>query len=335
MRIAFWRIDFDAAGPGAALGAILGQRPNTVAMAQVIAGLAPDILILSGVDYDPQGHTATAFNDLISEQGHDLPHMFAPTPNAGMPSGVDLNGDGWAHGEDDAHGYGAYPGARALLLLSKHPWATDRLRDFSQMLWRDLPDARLFSGATSSQLDVQRLSSVAHVALPAVLPNGAELWLLAYHAGPPRFGDHPDRNLNRNHDESAFWSRWLSGELADAPPDAPFILVGGSNLDPFDGDGVSEAMRRLLAHPRLQDPRPTSPGGAEAADLGHLGPPAQDTVAWDGPQGNLRVSYVLPSSDVTVRASGVLWPPANTPLADLLAVTKTLHKPVWVDLSLN
>ena len=335
MRVAFWRIDFAAAGPGAALGAILGRRPNTVAMAQVIAGLVPDILVLSGVDYDAQGHTAAAFNSLIAEQGHHLPHMFAPTPNAGMPSGVDLNGDGWAHGEDDAHGYGGYPGARALLLLSKHPWATERLRDFSQTLWRDVPDARLFSGATSSQLAVHRLSSVAHIALPVLLPTGAELWLLAYHAGPPRFGDHPDRNLNRNHDESAFWSLWLSGKLADVPPDAPFILVGGSNLDPFDGDGMSDAMRHLLAHPRLQDPRPSGPGGILAADPDHLGPPEHDTVDWDGPQGNLRVSYVLPSSDVTVHASGVLWPLPDTPLADLLKATNTAHKPVWVDLSLN
>ena len=180
-------------------------------MAQVIAGLAPDILVLSGVDYDPRGHTSAALNALIAAQGYDLPHTFAPTPNAGMPSGVDLNGDGMAHGADDAHGYGAYAGARALLLLSRYPLATDRLRDFTQMLWRDLPGAMLFTGATPEQLAVHRLSSIAHVALPVLLPNGADLWLLAYHAGPPLFGNHPDRNRNRNHDESAFWSHWLSG----------------------------------------------------------------------------------------------------------------------------
>jgi len=335
VRIAFWRVDFAAAGPGAALAAILARRPHTVAMAQVIAGLAPDILVLSGVDYDPRGHTSAALNALIAAQGYDLPHTFAPTPNAGMPSGVDLNGDGMAHGADDAHGYGAYAGARALLLLSRYPLATDRLRDFTQMLWRDLPGAMLFTGATPEQLAVHRLSSIAHVALPVLLPNGADLWLLAYHAGPPLFGNHPDRNRNRNHDESAFWSHWLSGELADKPPLGPFVLAGGSNLDPFDGDGLSEAMRRLLAHPRLQDPRPTSPGGAATANADHIGPAEQDTAAWDEKQGNLRVSYVLPSSDMTVLGSGVLWPLPGTPLDDLLTATGSAHKPVWLDLSLN
>lgn len=331
----FWRVDFAVAGPGAALGAILARRPNTIAMARTIAGLAPDILVLSGVDHDPQNRTAEAFNGLIADQGLDLPHVFAPLPNAGIPSGVDLNGDGKTHGEDDAHGYGPYPGARALLLLSRYPWDTARLRDFSRMLWRDMPGARLFTGATPAQLGVQRLSSNAHIAVPVLLPDEAEIWVLAYHAGPPLFGFHPDRNLNRNHDETAFWSLWLSGALTDQPPQGPIVLAGGSNLDPFDGDGVSQAMRDLLAHPRLQDPRPTSAGGAAAADADHTGPAAQDTAAWDEKQGNLRVSYVLPSADLTVRDTGVLWPLPGTPVADLLASTGTAHKPVWLDLSLN
>lgn len=333
--MAFWRVDFAARGPGSALADILAEKPNTVAMAQVIVTLAPDILVLSGVDYDLHGTKLSAFRDQISRQGHDFRHIFAPAPNAGMATGADMNGDGQTGGADDAHGYGKFSGARALAILSRFPLAQDRMRDFSGFLWRDLPGALLYSGATDEQLTQHRLSSVAHIDMPITLGNGAELHLLAYHAGPPLFGNHPDRNRHRNHDETAFWGQLLEGALPFAAPQAPFVLVGGSNLDPFDGDGIGTAMRDLLAHQALQDPRPTSQGGKAAANPTHRGPPEQDTVAWDSAQGNLRVSYVLPSSDLHIANAGVLWPLPDDPFSAVLNATGTAHKPVWVDIALN
>lgn len=334
-RIVFWRIDFGAAGPGVALAQILAERPNTTAMAQVIAGLAPDIVVLSGVDYDMQDTTLTAFRNQIAAQGRSFPHLFAPVPNAGIPSGYDLNGDGIRNGPDDAHGYGPYAGARSLAVLSQHPIAKRQRRDFSSFLWRDLPNAKLYTDATPQALARHRLSSVAHLELPVRLPGGAELRLLIYHAGPPAFGNHPDRNRNRNHDETAFWLRLLNDELPLRPPRPPFVLVGDSNLDPFDGDGLNTAMRALLAHPTLQDPQPASRGAALQSDLDHVGPAALDTVTWDHPPGNLRVSYVLPSADLRVVDAGVLWPPPDDSLAAVLDQTGTRHKPVWVDVDLN
>lgn len=323
------------AGPGAALAHILAERPNTIAMAQVIARLAPDILVLSGIDYDRQAATLTAFRNQIAAEGHGFPHLFAPVPNAGMPSGHDLNDDGIRHGPDDAHGYGRYAGARALAVLSRLPIDRQHKRDFSGFLWRDLAGAKLYTGAPPQALALHRLSSTAHLELPIRLPDAATLQLLIYHAGPPAFGNHPDRNKNRNHDETAFWLRLLNDDLSLHPPRPPFVLVGGSNLDPFDGDGLNAAMRALLAHPALQDPRPASPGAAARPDPDHAGPAALDTVTWDAPVGSLRVSYVLPSADLQVVDAGVLWPRSDSGLATLLAQTGTRHKPVWVDLQLN
>lgn len=335
LRIVFWRVDFAARGPGDALAQINAKRPHTTAMAQVIARLKPDILVLSGVDYDMGNATLGAMRALIGAQGHELRHIFAPVPNAGVPSGIDLNVDSITHGPDDAFGYGEFAGARALAVLSRYPFDIDALKDFTRFPWRDLPNARLYTGATDRALAQHRLPSTAQIELPVVISDQTVLRLLIYHAGPPVFGFHPDRNRNRNHDETAFWLQLLAGRLPYPPPKRPFVLIGGSNLDPFDGDGIHTAMRDLLDHPALQDPQPSSLGGAAQRDPAHLGPPQLDTVDWDEPQGNLRVSYVLPSADLNVTDAGVLWPLATDDLAQLLAQTQTRHKPVWVDLSFN
>jgi hypothetical protein len=335
LRIAFWRVDFGARGPGDALAQISAERPHTTAMAQVIARLKPDILVLSGVDYDMGNATLGSMRALIGAQGHELRHIFAPVPNAGVPSGMDLNGDGIIHGPDDAYGYGEFAGARALAVLSRYPFDLDTLRDFTRFPWRDLPNAKLYTGATAKALAQHRLPSKAQVELPVAISDQTVLRLLIYHAGPPVFGFHPDRNQNRNHDETALWVQLLDGQLPYPPPKRPFVLIGGSNLDPFDGDGIHTAMRDLLDHTALQDPQPSSLGGAAQRDPAHLGPPQLDTVNWDEPQGNLRVSYVLPSVDVVVTGAGVWWPLPSDDDAQLLSQTQTRHKPVWVDLSFN
>ena len=80
--------------------------------------------------------------------------------------------------------------------------------------------------------------------------------LLCWYATPPVFDGPEDRNGRRNHDEAAFWLRLLAGELTWPPPEGPFVLLGQSNLDPVDGEGLRGAMDALLDHPALQDPAP-------------------------------------------------------------------------------
>ena len=87
---------------------------------------------------------------------------------------------------------------------------------------------------------------------------------------------------------------------------------------------------------------PASRGAAIAAQVQggvnaqHKGNPALDTADWDDETGagNMRVDYALPSVELEIAASGVFWPEAGTPDADLLSVDGTLasrHHLVWID----
>ena len=118
------------------------------------------------------------------------------------------------------------------------------------------------------------------------------------------------------------------------------VVIGNANLDPLDGDGRREAIAELLAHARLQDPRPSSPRGAEmAAEQGgtnaqHKGDPAFDTADWrdEGGPGNLRVSYVLPDRQLAVRDAGVAWHLGT----EASGTDRPLrHGLVWVDVDLG
>ena len=91
--------------------------------------------------------------------------------------------------------------------------------------------------------------------------------------------------------------------------------------------------RAVLSDPRLQDPRPASAGAAEAADQGHAGENALDTVDWERP-GRLRVDYVLPSRDWRVIDAGVYWP-ALDQAGHAEASKASRHRLVWVDLALD
>lgn len=346
MRLAFWRVDLGGRGPGLALRDILGRDPAPVAKARLIAHVAPDVLVLSGVDHDHADVTLNAFRDLIAAQGHVMAHTFAFASNAGLRTGLDMTGDGRTAGPDDTQGYGDFSGQKGLAILSRHPILRDHSRDFSDFLWRDLPASLSPYRPEGSMPDparhaLQRLSSTGHWDVALKMPDHRLLHLLVYQAGPPVFGGRNDRNLHRNHDETAFWSHFLDGALPMPPPDAPFVLMGGSNLDPFDGDGMHDAMRNLLAHPAIQDPQPASKGAAHAArsdaDDRHIGPHAHDTVHWPqvpGP-GNLRVSYILPARGVSVTNSGVFWPLPDMSEAALLGDPDnppTRHRLVWMDI---
>ena len=346
LRLMFWRIDFQAQGPGLALRDIMAGTPRPLLAAQIVAHLRPDVLVLSGLDHDYGLVALSALRDLIAQQGHRFDHIHAFDSNAGLRTGLDLNADGRTDTPDDAQGYGAFSGQKALAVLARMPIDRPGSRDFSGFLWADLPDGQSPHAdgrpmASSQVHAVQRLSSTGHWDI-VVNTAAGPLHLLVWQSGPPAFGGAGQRNLARNHDETAFWSAFLDGHLPMPPPDAPFVLMGGSNLDPVDGDGQGAAMRALLAHPLVQDPAPSSSGAVISAQIdtrsaAHIGPHALDTVQWPqerGP-GNLRVSYILPSHGLQVRQAGVFWPAPDDSFAALLgteATTPSRHRPVWVDL---
>ncbi|WP_328799709.1 endonuclease/exonuclease/phosphatase family protein [Sedimentimonas flavescens] len=315
-----------------------GKDAQIAAAIAVIAETAPDILLLTGFDWDFDGAALRAFADRLAGAGVAYPHRFAARPNSGMASGLDLDGDGKTGGAGDAQGFGRFSGEGGLALLSRYPIETEAAQDFSGFLWRDLP-GNLIEGAGLSPeaMAVQRLSSTAHWDL-SLRVGGQSLHLLAWAATPPVFDGPEDRNGRRNHDEAAFWLRYLDGDLPMTPPGGPFVLLGDANLDPVDGEGRPEALRALLAHPRLQDPRPASVGAAMAPQTGrnaqHGGEAALDTADWDDARvGNMRVDYVLPSRDLAVRGAGTFWPAPEAPMART-AATASRHALVWVDISL-
>ena len=326
IRIATWSPDLTRKGPGLLLKDITsGTDPQVAAAVQVIAAARPDLVVLTGFDWDYDGLALSAFARLLDEAGAIFPHRHASRPNSGMASGLDLDGDGRRGTADDAQGFGLFAGQGGMAILSRLPLG--EVTDHSAALWRDLA-GNLMPPAAPEVAGVQRLSSVAHWQVPVRTPAG-ELTLMAWSATPPVFDGPEDRNGRRNHDEAAFW-------LDRLPPDR-FVLIGDANLDPVDGDGRPDALRALIA--RTQDPEPRSPGAAAAPQAGanatHQGDPALDTADWpdaDGP-GNLRVDMVLPSTDLTVTGSGVLWPAPDDPLANTVAAASR-HRLVWIDLEI-
>lgn len=329
LRIATYNVELARRGPGLLLRDILrGDDVQIAAVVAVIARADPDVILLTGMDWDYDGVALAAFAGALAAAGATYSHRFAAQPNTGVPTGFDLDRNGYLGDARDAQGYGRFAGEGGMALLSRVPIDLQAVRNYSGFLWRDLPGA-LTAGESSDTLAVQRLSTTAHWDVPIVLPTGV-LHLLAWYATPPVFDGPDDRNGRRNHDEAAFWTRYLDGDLPMRPPDAPFVILGDANLDPADGEGLRGGITALLADPRLQDPEPRGQSGR--LDPAQQGDAALDTALFDG-IGGLRVDLVLPSAGLKVTDAGVLWPPETDPMA-ATAAAASRHRLVWVDVAL-
>jgi hypothetical protein len=318
LRIATYNVELQRDGLGLLLRDLArGKDPQIVAVLDVIATADADVLAIQNFDYDL---TAEALS--ILAKAADYPHYFALRPNAGMPTGLDMDGDGKLGGPADAQGYGRFSGHGGMAILSRYPILTDSVQDLSDLLWKDVPDALLPVTAdgpfpSADALAVQRLSTTGHWIVPIDVPKG-QFDLMTFHASPPVFDGPEDRNGRRNHDEIRLWQQVLDGDIGTAPANR-FVIAGDANLDPDDSDGIRSAIDNLLADMRLRDVRPTGAAGT-------------DTVDWADPvPGNLRVDYVLPSIHWAVLDSGVMWPAADDPEARTVA-TASRHRLVWVDL---
>ncbi|SFU15108.1 endonuclease/exonuclease/phosphatase family protein [Sedimentitalea nanhaiensis] len=338
LRIASFNTELSRDGPGLLLRDLTRDKEAQIAaVVAVIARISPDILALQSVDWDYDGAALAALAARLTQAGADYPYRMALRPNSGMATDLDMDGDGRRGGPGDAQGFGAFSGQGGLAILSRYPILGDRVRDFSDLLWRDLSGALLPEREDGSPFPspeaqaIQRLSTTGHWIVPVALPDGSTVQVLTFHATPPVFDGDEDQNGRRNHDEILLWRAVLDG--AFGPPPQRFVLAGQANLDPQDSEGRLDAIRGLLADPRLQDPRPASEGAAAAPDQGHASPNALDTVDWQN-VGRLRVDYVLPSADWRVIDSGVFWPATDSDgHSDAIAASR--HRLVWVDLDLD
>lgn len=334
LRIATYHTELHRDGPGLLLRDVLsGEDAQVEAVIAVLRAAQADVIVLGGIDYDLDGVALGVLADRLKH----YPHRFSAPPNRGMPSGADLDGDGRFGGPEDSIGFAQFRGQKGLAVLSKLPIEASKVRDFSRLAWRDLPG----SLAPADVPDDLPLSTTGHWDVPIHVPGGGLLHLMIWHATPPIFDGPEDANGRRNHDETAIWHRYIDGVLGMAGPQH-FVLAGMANLDPVDGNGRDGALLALLADPRVIDPEPASLGAIEAARVDggvnqrHRGDPSLDTADWDDTPnrpGNLRVDYVLPSSNMTVLDAGVFWP-ASDGLMRREVELASRHRLVWVDVQM-
>ncbi|MGF1634339.1 MAG: endonuclease/exonuclease/phosphatase family protein [Phycisphaerae bacterium] len=327
-----------------------GQGRNN---AEVIQRLRPDVLLLNEFNYNPANPTRAV--DLfrqnflqVSQNGQaaiTYPYAYVAPVNTGVQSGFDLNNNGNIGDPEDAFGFGNHPGQFGMVVLSKYP--ITGARTFQEFLWKDMPGARLPDDPSTpapadwysaAELDVFRLSSKSHWDL-TVDVNGNDVHVLASHPTPPVFdavqlpgfptdpfaGNLVDYNGKRNADEIRLWDDYITpgdaaylyddaGNTGGLAEGASFVIMGDLNADPVKGDGIQAAIQSLLSNPRVNDTVPVGAGGDDPTD----------TATFD-----LRVDYVLPSSDLGVTGSGVFWPTAGQP--GFSAINSTDHRMVYVD----
>lgn len=340
-------------------------------IAAVLQQVRPDIVLLNEFDYDAGHRAANLFQrdylELAQAGGGEplrYPHRYLAPVNTGVPSGLDLDGNGETGGigrdrGNDAWGYGLHPGQYGMLVLSRFPIDAAAVRTFQLLKWHEMPGAqRPMDPATGRPFhpdavwEQLRLSSKSHWDVPIHTPSGT-VHLLASHPTPPTFDGPEDRNGKRNADEIRLWREYISPGLSQEgmPPwlcddagrcgglaaDARFVIAGDLNNDPVDGDGHHDAILELLEHPRvLRMATPRSAGGeAKARDYAQAGitrrgSPAHVTGDFGTRVGALRLDYVLPSTGFTLAGSGVFWPAPGD--AESAIADGSDHHLVWVDL---
>ncbi|MEC7724183.1 MAG: endonuclease/exonuclease/phosphatase family protein [Planctomycetota bacterium] len=363
VRFASYNLALNRGAAGGLLAELRGGgSASAKKLAEVIQRANVDVVLLNELDWDEAGEAAKVFAEeylAVSQGGQDpldFTYRFTAPVNTGVSSGKDLDGDGAVAGPQDAYGYGRFPGQYGMALLSRYPILEDQARTFQTLKWSAMPGALRPRGYYPDDVWRHlRLSSKSHWDVPigvGMREDGFVVHALCSHPTPPSFDGEEDRNGCRNHDEIRFWVDYLTpdnagwinddqgvaGGLAEG---ASFVLLGDLNCDPVDGESRREALRGLLSHPRVQDPEPRGPGGAEqklkqfGVNMRHQGDPAMDTGDFGdepgkGP-GNLRVDYALPSRDLVVGGAAVVWPRSYEQTLPLVEASD--HRLVWVDVA--
>ena len=364
VRIATYNTSLYDEAAGGLVRRLESGDPGARNIAAVLQRTRPDIVLLNEFDYDAAGRAVDLFQRdylAIAQAGGGAPLRYAyrylAPVNTGVPSGLDLDRNGTVGGAgrergNDAWGYGLHPGQYGMLVLSRYPIDTGAVRTFQLLRWSAMPGVEppriqatgepWYRPEVWSQL---RLSSKSHWDVPIRTPAGV-IHLLAAHPTPPVFDGPENRNGLRNRDEIRLWAEYLGtgdkswlcddrGHCGGLPSDAHFVIAGDYNADPSDGDGVPGAIAQLLEHPRV-DARviPRSAGATERAlqrGIARRGDIAAHTGDFGPNSGTLRLDYVLPSRGLQVVGSGVFWPRADEPGADIVAASD--HHLVWIDIA--
>jgi hypothetical protein len=225
----------------------------------------------------------------------------------------------------------------------------EKIRTFQHFLWKDMPDNLLSiikdeSGQpfySQQAQQILRLSSKSHWDIPIKMGNRT-IHLLASHPTPPVFDGPENRNGNRNHDEIRFWTDYLSGSEQSAYiyddnderggfKGKHFVIAGDLNASANEGDGIRSGIQGLLAHSLINDSIvPKSEGARLHTPDSKFA--SQHTAAWA-----MRADYVLSSTSLNVRGSGVFWPKPDDPLFRLIKDRQSSsdHRLVWIDIAVT
>lgn len=368
LRVATYNTSLYSDEAGGLVRELQGDSAHARKIAAVLQKVRPDLVLLNEFDYDEAGRAADLFQREYLETGQPgggaplrYPYRYLAPVNTGVPSGLDLDGNGETGGSgrnrgNDAWGYGLHPGQYGMLVLSRHPIDAAQARTFQRLKWSALPDATppvdptsrraFYSDEVWRQL---RLSSKSHWDVPVRTPGGVVHFLVS-HPTPPVFDGPEDRNGARNADEIRLWREYLSpgdrpwlcddaGRCGGLAEGERFVIAGDLNNDPVDGDGRHDAIVELLEHPRvLRMATPRSEGGAETArayaakGIAHRGAPEHVTGDFGPKAGAMRLDYALPSVGFALKDSGVFWPKHGDP--DAAIADGSDHHLVWVDLGL-
>jgi endonuclease/exonuclease/phosphatase family metal-dependent hydrolase len=354
VRLATFNASMFRAKSGQLRAELAAGDPQAHLVAETLQRIAPDIVLLSEIDQDPEAVAIFRDRYLASPHGDApalaLPYAIQPACNTGIDAKLDLDQDGKLGGPGDAWGFGTYPGQYCFAILSRWPIRSEQVRSFANLPWAQMPGHLMPPGDPAEVAAARRLSSKSHLDVPIDV-DGTVLHVLAHHPTPPVFDGPEDRNGRRNHDEIRLWADYLhepdaqwivddAGGRGGLARDASFVVMGDHNADPSDGDSFPHAIAQLLDHPRIDaSATPASDGAIESARIqaganaAQQGDPAHDTADFDDRgAGNLRVDYVLPARGLQIAGAGVYWPVTDDPHARLLRASD--HRAVWLDVVL-
>ncbi|WP_273837505.1 endonuclease/exonuclease/phosphatase family protein [Halococcus sp. PRR34] len=341
---------------------------QAAAAARVIQEIRPDVLVLNELTNNRQASqvkdvpstplNARAFveNYLSVPQRSDLqgiqyPQTVMPKTNTGVHSGLDLDNNGEVDDTpgdrtygNDAYGFGQFPGQYGLAILSQLPIRRDAIRTFRTFLWKDMPDSLLPRDRStemflsSAEVDEFRLSSKTHVDVPIEIGDEV-VHALTAHPTPPVFDGDGNFNGKRAHDEIRLLADYAagaeypyddSGTRGGLGGDESYVLMGDMNASPGDEESLEAATSYFVKNDDgfIAPPFPTSPGGAAKS-----GPRSKYWTA----EFESQVDYVLPSSDLGIERSAVVWPSEKTDKRGLLEAVRTAsdHRLVWADIPLD
>lgn len=329
-----------------------GEDLRAKKLAATLQTQRPNIVALTGVDFDEQQDAIKLFQEKYLARGQDgaqpiqYRYSYVAPVNAGVDSGSDLNHDGTVGGAEDALGHGDFPGQGGMVLLSQLPIQESKVRTFNKLKWAELPNNRLSETSfTPLERKVMPLLSRSLWDVP-VVSGSQTVHVVVTHLSSPRELGVEQAETARHRDQLQFVQDYLgqggeqgyieddAGQTGGLEPDAKFVLIGQLNSDPLEGSAQYRQLQELSAPAEF-----TSEGASsffrdrrdqDATAVLDLRPHRTD---------GQRLNYVLSKRGAsTILDSGVFWPTESSERATLVPepdASGLSYRLVWADVRFN